>query len=202
MQSDDDDILGKIEERAHDPQRFVDLPDVFNKQHELFPPVSLAELEKAEQRLGFSLPKLLRILYLRVGNGGFGPGYGLLALNDNGAKNYHANLVDWYLDLTNKAPAGYPTWPRCFVTLCDWGDGITSTLNAADPACRVFRFRGDLYQEGPFKDMMSIEALSLHAWLEDWVNDQPLFLRAQLLKVVALARTACRAMVGHAGPPF
>jgi hypothetical protein len=46
----------------------------------LYPPVTLAVLYEAETRLGFSLPTLLRELYLLVGNGGFGPEYGLWGL--------------------------------------------------------------------------------------------------------------------------
>ena len=43
------------------------------------PPAAVAE---AEELAGRSLPSLLRRLYLEVGNGGFGPGYGLLGLRD------------------------------------------------------------------------------------------------------------------------
>ena len=39
---------------------------------ELYPPVTAIEITYAENRLGFSLPPLLRELYLRVGNGGYG----------------------------------------------------------------------------------------------------------------------------------
>jgi hypothetical protein len=41
------------------------------------PPVSSAAIAEAEIRLGFNLPVLLRELYQCVGNGRFGPGYGL-----------------------------------------------------------------------------------------------------------------------------
>jgi hypothetical protein len=43
-------------------------------------PVTMEELAQAEEQLGFALPALLRRIYLEVGNGGFGPGYGLFAL--------------------------------------------------------------------------------------------------------------------------
>src|SRR4026207_99320 len=103
-------LIEKIKERVEDPMRFVDLPDVINKAdfHKVHPPVSLDELELAEKRLGFQLPSLLRSLYLQIGNGGFGPGHGLLGLNDKGARNYHMNLVDWYLECVNHAHPDYP----------------------------------------------------------------------------------------------
>jgi hypothetical protein len=37
-------------------------------------PTSVAAIEMAERHLGYPLPRLLRRLYLEVGNGGFGPG--------------------------------------------------------------------------------------------------------------------------------
>src|SRR5216683_6367148 len=47
------------------------------------PPATGEELAHAEAQLGFELPSFLRRLYLEVGNGSFGPGYGLLPLNDH-----------------------------------------------------------------------------------------------------------------------
>jgi hypothetical protein len=45
-----------------------------------YPPLSEREIVSAERRLGFALPPSLRALYARVGNGGYGPAYGLLGL--------------------------------------------------------------------------------------------------------------------------
>ncbi|MFF9868097.1 SMI1/KNR4 family protein [Streptomyces sp. NPDC013953] len=42
----------------------------------LFPPISLAEVENAERRIGRSLPELLRRVCTAVANGGFGPDSG------------------------------------------------------------------------------------------------------------------------------
>ena len=108
MSSDENALLKRMMERIRDPKRFVDLPDVINKRRELHPPVTPSGLDDAERRLGFRLPKLLGRLYLQVGNGGFGPDYGLLALNEHGARNYHLNLVDEYLVLINNATPDYP----------------------------------------------------------------------------------------------
>jgi hypothetical protein len=41
------------------------------------PPATVAEVDAAEVALGFAIPPLLRRLYTEVGNGGFGPNYGL-----------------------------------------------------------------------------------------------------------------------------
>jgi hypothetical protein len=46
-------------------------------------PADESTVTRAETALGFSLPPLLAALYSRVGDGGFGPEYGLLPLLDN-----------------------------------------------------------------------------------------------------------------------
>ncbi|GAA3829117.1 hypothetical protein GCM10022206_79710 [Streptomyces chiangmaiensis] len=46
-------------------------------------PVEDAALTRAEAALGFSPPPLLAGLYRRIGDGGFGPEYGLLPLLDS-----------------------------------------------------------------------------------------------------------------------
>lgn len=43
-----------------------------------FPPATEKQILKTEQQLRFALPPLLRLLYTRVANGGFGPGYGII----------------------------------------------------------------------------------------------------------------------------
>src|SRR5262245_41797485 len=43
-------------------------------------PVRREAVEAAEREFGYPFPALLRRLYLEVGNGGFGPGYGLFRL--------------------------------------------------------------------------------------------------------------------------
>src|SRR5438132_5407724 len=43
----------------------------------VFPPASEEQVQITEERLGFPLPALLRALYTRVANGGFGPSGGL-----------------------------------------------------------------------------------------------------------------------------
>ncbi|PZD97067.1 hypothetical protein DNH61_04005 [Paenibacillus sambharensis] len=47
---------------------------------DLPPALTEAEVKEAEERLGYPLPKLMRQLYMNVGNGGFGPGLGFLPL--------------------------------------------------------------------------------------------------------------------------
>ncbi len=72
-----------------------------------------------EQRARRRLPALLRRLYLEVGNGGFGPQYGIGALHD------------WLVVSRDRSVAG-PHRPRIGMVLCSWGNGGYSELDLAD----------------------------------------------------------------------
>ncbi|HEX2475181.1 MAG TPA: hypothetical protein VHK01_10560, partial [Lacipirellulaceae bacterium] len=60
-------------------QRAMKLTDAeVAKGLRLFPPASTESVQLAESKLGFSLPSFLKDVYTQVGNGGFGPGYGII----------------------------------------------------------------------------------------------------------------------------
>jgi hypothetical protein len=86
-------LIERLNARAHDPKRVIDESDGYqdsNGKPVVFVAASPATLEQVaedEERLGFSLPALLRQVYLQVGDGGFGPGYGLFSLT---ASNDHS----------------------------------------------------------------------------------------------------------------
>jgi hypothetical protein len=97
-----DDLIPRLQERILDPQRAVDF--TIREGQTVPPPVSTDQLGRVEGLLGFELPPLLRSLYLQVGNGGFGPGYGLfdLPLGEPGC----ADLVGmyWYVCQDERQP--------------------------------------------------------------------------------------------------
>src|SRR6266496_3176847 len=100
----------------------------FDDGPELYPPVSADLLEESERRIGFLLPPFLRTLYLDVGNGGFGPGYGLWGLQGG----YPApgipesDTVESYLQ-TEKRVRPVRRW----IVICDWGCCNYSAIDCA-----------------------------------------------------------------------
>lgn len=72
-----DALIARIKERVADPQRAVDAATWVCPMPTVAPPASPAAVDAAEAALGFAIPQLLRRLYIEVGNGGFGPNYGL-----------------------------------------------------------------------------------------------------------------------------
>src|ERR1700730_12500441 len=66
----------------------------------LFPPATERVVQKAEAQLGFALPSLLKLVYLQIGNGGFGPGRGgsIIGLEEGYASDF-GTLVETYQQL-------------------------------------------------------------------------------------------------------
>src|SRR5260370_11569184 len=104
-------------------------------------PVTGEDLAQAEAQLCFGLLSFLRRLYLEVGNGGFGPGYGLFPLHDHSPSlaPLTGSLVAAYLGIRSMsqkdtdedlADDGRNTslWPQRALTICERGCHIYSCL--------------------------------------------------------------------------
>lgn len=97
---------------------------------EPLPPLTPAPLDavvEAESAAGVPLPPLLRRLYLEIGNGGFGPGYGLLGLR--GGHTAAGAIAITALESDVRRGWDGPAIP---LLLCDWGCGITSLIDLTD----------------------------------------------------------------------
>jgi hypothetical protein len=138
------------------------------KAHVTAPPVpavSEAAVVEAEARLGIQLPPLLRELYLQVSNGRFGPGYGILSVNNIGDGELSA--IDLYLENRRDYPAD-PTWkwPSGLLPFCDWGCNIYSCVDCLHPPHPVSTFE---YVSNSMANSFSPTRDSLEAWLRDWL---------------------------------
>lgn len=143
------------------------------------PPAMEEEVAKAEAQLGFALPSFLCRIYLEVGNGGFGPGYGLFPLNTSDPS--LDSLVTAYLGMRSMTQEDIDEhwtdeeekpvlWPEQVLMLCDWGCNIYSCLDCSSSDLPIFRMDSNV----SFVEW-SIEAPSLQQWLEMWVDGKPLF---------------------------
>jgi hypothetical protein len=79
----DEELLDALRTRRAEVGTRIDMTTV--PAPPLFPPCSEVELTEAERSMGLHLPRLLKLVYANVGDGGFGPGAGLLGL----ASGYH-----------------------------------------------------------------------------------------------------------------
>lgn len=133
-------------------------------------PVSEETFVAFESILPHPLPRLFRRLYLRIGDGGFGPGYGLLPL---------ASVQHEY----QRFRRIYSWWPCALIPVLEWGCGIFSCIDLDSPAARVLRYDPDMEEEqtrrilgdGYIAPHLLPEAASFHGWLEAWLCGRPLF---------------------------
>ena len=178
-----DDLIARLRERSKDPRRLRDM--VFTGDC-VAPPTTVAEIAEAEQRLGIELPSLLASLYTAIGNGGFGPGYGLLGLIHGHSVGDDRAVSLWEAWTSCHLDARYQAWryPRTFLPLAAWGCAIYSCVDLADPSSLVWRFEpsgfielGSGEDDDPdlvpttqeeFSELFGREA-PLAEWLESWL---------------------------------
>lgn len=150
----EDVLLQAIRERIADPMRRIDMDTLAAPP--LFPRATAAEVERAEGALGLTLPPLLRRLYQEVGNGGFGPGAGILGLDGGYLSCDGQSLVDLYLEYRGHG------WPDGLLPLCDWGDAARSCVDA--------RSRDQRMVTQDERGGVTRTKYTLEEWLEAWVQ--------------------------------
>lgn len=137
----------------------------------LHPVVDLDDLMRAEQAIGSVLPSLLRRLYLEVGNGGFGPGYGLIGLPGGATDSLGNDVVSGHLARQEPDPEDPEwKWPASQLALFEWGGAIFSCCDLRPEYLPVFEFDPNRRSRG-----MSMNAAfreqsnSLNFFLSEWI---------------------------------
>lgn len=130
----------------------------------LKPPTSVEAVEAAEHVLGYPLPSLLRRLYMQVGNGGFGPGYGIIGLLE-GDEARHPRSELRHRRWTTACPAGTALFP-----LCTWGCAIYSFVDCADAEARMWAWDPNPAPSDDIGKALFKEELSFCEWLDQWAN--------------------------------
>ncbi|MBC7269794.1 MAG: SMI1/KNR4 family protein [Streptomyces sp.] len=130
-------------------------------------PVDAATVARAEAALGFRLPPLLAALYLRIGDGGFGPEYGLLPLLDSAPADEPAAVKQY---LANRAEGredpDWP-WPEGVLPISHWGCAMYACVDCLNPEAPVLLFEPNADEAD---HAWYLDAPSLRAWLGDWLD--------------------------------
>jgi hypothetical protein len=127
-------------------------------------PASSEAVEEAERVLGRPLPSLLRRLFLDVGNGGFGPGYGILGLRGGAKDDLGMTALDHYRDLRSERFS--QALPEACFPLCHWGCAIYSFVDCSSP-------EGDIWACDPnpgFENDTFRQPLTLVEWFGRWIE--------------------------------
>ena len=156
-----------------------------------FPPVTEAQVQEAEHRLGVSLPPVLRACYTELANGDFGPAYGLRSII--GGSEYLSNLLDSYpaldeecevldIDMMSASKGGtqvfeipfdHCCWVRAALPLIEEGCARTLCLDATS---------GSIFRAAPSAtgETFRYIAPNFETLLEQWLSNEILPLESHL----------------------
>ncbi|MEU8585606.1 SMI1/KNR4 family protein [Streptomyces sp. NPDC048664] len=152
-------LLDKVVEQARDvrPWGWPSLPA----------PVEEAALARAEATLGFTLPPLLASLYLRVGDGGFGPEYGLLPLLDSAPSGEPAAVPQYLANReSGRRDPAWP-WPEGLLPISHWGCGMYACVDCDTPQGMVLLYEPNADDA---RQAWYVDASSLAEWLQAWLD--------------------------------
>jgi hypothetical protein len=184
-------LADRIKRIAHDPYWATDVRNV-RSPYVARSALSAADVIAVEEQLGFSIPQLLHEIYTKVGNGGFGPGYGLLPLTLVGAKNPSHAALNLYLDHRKRShQPGGRYWPERVLPISSWGCGVLSCIAAGEHDSPVFRFQPSADDEDTRRQVEGHqyiacgffpESSGVSTWLEAWIKNYWLMSIASNLK--------------------
>ncbi|MGH9720231.1 MAG: SMI1/KNR4 family protein [Bryobacteraceae bacterium] len=156
----EEELVARIKELANDPKRRTGSAQMFPH------PVARRAVEDAETRMGFQLPALLKRLWTEVGNGGFGPGYGLFGVNLAPSSELSMSIPNVYLQSVADESYG---WPKNLVLVCEWGCANYSAVDCSTPEGEIVNVSGEM-------DLKPTRS-SFAQWMQDWVDGVDLWRR-------------------------
>lgn len=133
------------------------------------PPLTPAPEEavrECEELLGRPLPPLLRRCYLELGDGGFGPGYGLFPLRDS----EYGGSVMGAVRQQAEWPAAWRSMAGSLLSLCDWGCGIESLVDCRHPSGGMWAIDPNPAPDDDPDVMLFPESFTFTEWMRRWVD--------------------------------
>jgi len=147
-------LIAAIRQRASNPATRTDF--AARRHRELGPPASADAIEAAGREMGCHFHQLHGRLFKEVGNGGFGPGDGLIGIPGGSLDVSERSAIE----LRRGLFSDYEKLPMpSVVPLCDWGCGIWSCVDCETGAILSM-------SEFGLRDLEQ----GLHSWFEDWIS--------------------------------
>ena len=162
-------LIAKLRERAADSSLAID--EAADMPVSASPALDDVSIARAETLLGRRLPSLLREVYCYVGDGGFGPGYGLLRLLPDPRSVDVESVVGLYTAFRSADPedAGW-SWPSDLIPFCDWGCAIRTCVECSTPDGAIITFDPNVRDLGePMSKALAATHPSLESWFTDWL---------------------------------
>jgi hypothetical protein len=173
-----DALVARIKARVADPLRAVDAVAWVCPMPAVARPATTAEVDAAEVALGFAIPPLLRRLYTKVGNGGFGPNSGLEGVPTIPPVPGAPDIVALYEMYSREPPPEYRAhvWPRGWVPLISGGCLYMECVDFLRPPHAVALFDPDICdRQRPVGESLRPVAASLEVRLEAWLAGRQLW---------------------------
>lgn len=170
-----DDLIKRIKETISGSTNVIEYGQLASSR--IFPVADETTLQNAEELLGFRLPLLLRRLYLEIGNGGFGPSYGLIGVAGGATTSGGSNIVDLYQSFAAPDPADVRwQWPKKLLPVSDLGCAMYACIDCSTEAGAVIWYEPNLYCDGePLDNSLIPLTASTAEWLEAWLEGKDLF---------------------------
>jgi hypothetical protein len=144
------------------------------------PQVAAKALQAAERAIGLKLPELLRAIYLKVGNGGFGPEYGIVGIKGGAKLDGYTLETCYQMMLKLEKENAVWRWPERLLPVANYGCGMWSCVD-----CDYQKLPMVLWDPNNLDaDLDGAEArlnwgnafwdqgLSLRTWLKGWLAEK------------------------------
>ena len=178
MRAADDELIRRLQERNADRKRATN--DLAHPRKRCRP-AEATDIRVLERALGFKLPEFLHAVYTQVGNGGFGPGYGIVG-TAGGVRLDNRSLESCYQEMLQlEKENAIWRWPRRLLPLANYSCGMWACADCAyttlpmvlwDPNNLDDELRG-MDARRNWGNSFWDQGLSLRMWLEGWVNGKP-----------------------------
>lgn len=141
------------------------------------PAVSSHELAAAAARLGVALPEILQRVYREIGNGGFGPGYGLLGLAGGFTDDLGHTSEQLHVSFREANPDDPAwAWPQSLLPICHWGCAIYSCVDLSRPEADIIIWDPNEYETGTDpRTVLRPHGRGLESWLKAWAEGTDLW---------------------------
>ncbi len=146
-----EELVLQIRKKALSVSHSIVLPDTVNE----------TVISEIETMLGFSIPEIMSQCYRVIGNGGFGPGYGLIGL-PGGAGSDYGDIVETYHQLRSDQEEMDGNWPSEMLPFVDYRSNIFACVDCESEEHYISIFEDfELWEQ----------EYTLDEFFEMWVKD-------------------------------
>ena len=138
------------------------------------PPLSKEQLAETVRELGFDPPPLYVYLMRTVGNGGYGPGCGLMGLAGGATDDLGNTAVELYRVFAEDQP-DRPSWrwPQGLLPICHWGCAIYTCVDCASDGSTLTIWDPNEWDEvAPPASAIRATGTTLPEWLRAWAKGE------------------------------